>query len=165
MGWRDSLGGSHIPVLVKMIQQVNGAVLELGVGNNSTPLLHWLCAEKKVPLLSLENDKKWYEEFASFKTFNHRVEFVENWDHLHHLKVYDTRWSLVLVDNSPVRKRRVMAKRLRNHADFLLLHDAEPENDHKNGYTKIYDKFKHIYIYDKVWPFTAIVSKVKEIKL
>ena len=165
MGWRDSLGGSHIPVLVKMMQQINGPVLELGVGHNSTPILHWLCAEKGLPLLSLEGDKVWYDEFASFKTFNHRVEFVENWDELDKFNVYDTKWSMVLVDNNPVRKRGQLAKRLRNHADFLLLHDAEPENDHKYHYSKIYDKFKYKYLYDKVWPFTAVLSKRKEIKL
>ena len=165
MGWRDSLGGSHIPVLVKMMGKINGPVLELGIGNSSTTLLHWLCAEKGLPLLSLEDDQDWYDQFASFKTFNHRIEFVENWDDLSKFKVYKTKWSMVLVDNNPIRKRRQLAKRLRIHADYLLLHDAEPENDHKYGYTKIYNKFKYQYIYDKVWPFTAILSTKKEIKL
>ncbi len=165
MGWRDSLGGSHIPVLVKMMEQINGPVLELGVGHSSTPILHWLCAEKGLPLLSLEDDESWYEEFSSFKTFNHRVELVENWDILDKFKVYKTDWSMVLIDNNPVKKRWRMAKRLRNHADFILLHDAEPENDNKNHYSRIYHMFEYKYIYDKVYPFTAIVSKTKEIKL
>ena len=165
MGWRDSLGGSHIPVLVKMMKQINGPVLELGIGHSSTPILHWLCAEKGLPLLSLEDDKDWYDEFASFKTFNHRVEFVEDWNELHQFKVYDTRWSIALIDNNPVRKRVRMAKRLRHHVDFLLLHDAEPENDYIYSYSTIYNNFKYKYIYDKVWPFTAILSRTKEIKL
>ena len=165
MGWRDSLGGSHIPVLVKMIEKVSGPVLELGAGHSSTPLLHWLCAEKGLPLLTLEDDKKWFDEFASFNSFLHRVAFVENWNKLNHFKVYDTEWSIALIDNNPVTKRARMAKRLRRHCDYLLLHDAEPENDKKNKYSQIYHLFKHIYIYDKVYPFTAIVSMKKKIKL
>lgn len=165
MGWRDSLGGSHIPVLVKMMEQINGPVLELGAGHSSTLLLHWLCAEKGLPLLTLEDNREWYDEFASFKSYLHKIEFVEDWNKLNHLKVYDTKWAMALIDNNPVNKRARMAKRLRRHCDYLLLHDAEPENDNKNLYSEIYHYFKYIYIYDKVYPFTAIVSMKKKIKL
>jgi len=35
--------GSHIPVLIKILNISEGPVLELGTGLNSTPVIHWIC--------------------------------------------------------------------------------------------------------------------------
>ena len=46
---------THMPVIIKFIQATEGRVLELGAGLFSTPLLHWLCAEKGRKLYTYED--------------------------------------------------------------------------------------------------------------
>ena len=49
--------GSHLPVLIKMVLMTDGPILELGTGFFSTPVLHWLCAEKKRKLVSYDSSE------------------------------------------------------------------------------------------------------------
>lgn len=149
------LAGSHLPVLDRLMSVVNKPVLELGIGWNSTPLLHWLCHEKGLLLFSFESDPDWLERFKEFETNTHKLfphDFMTN------LEV-DFDLGLVFVDHRPARKRRSSALFFKDKADFIVLHDSELADNPAYKYTPIYDKFKYKYEYRNVGePYTMILS-------
>lgn len=149
------LAGSHIPVITKLMSHVDKPVLELGIGWNSTPLLHWLCHEKNLPLLSFESDENWLELFKSFETDTHHL-FLHNF--LEDIEV-DFDIGLVFIDHRPARKRRSSAKFFKDKADFIVLHDSELAEDPAYKYTPIYEHFKYKHEYKVVGePHTMILS-------
>lgn len=161
------LCGSHIPVLVKLIQHIDKPVVELGMGWNSTPLLHWMCKEKKIDIVSLETDPEWIKNFDSFKSKSHFIALVErDWN----LFVIDSfipynELGLVFIDHRPARKRRSSVKFFADKADFILLHDSELADNPAYKYTSIYGNFKYKYEYKSVGkPYTMILSNKYDIE-
>ena len=47
--------GSHLPILIKLVGETTGDILELGIGLYSTPFLHWSCFPNKRKLVSYES--------------------------------------------------------------------------------------------------------------
>lgn len=152
------LYGSHIPVLVKVMSISSGPVLELGSGYYSTPLLYWLCRAGGREFVSYEENEKWCE--ALRREIGFRPTFIKDWldvkiDHIH--------WSVVLIDHRPAIRRKVTANRLKNNADYIVLHDSEPEIDRFYRYTDIYPLFKYRYDYTKFKPHTVVLSNFKDL--
>ena len=166
MNKTDILAGSHLPILIKVLQLSYGPVLEIGMGLNSTPVLHWLCKEAGRELLSLENDPKWLEPNKAFEEGLHRVEFVSDWDKAPiFLPDEDRRWSVVLIDHRPALRRRIEALRLKDRADYIILHDSEPEIDRFYRYSGIYKHFKYQYDFTIVGkPHTTVLSNFEDVR-
>jgi len=157
-------GGSHLPILSKVLGLSEGPVLELGMGLFSTPYLHWACYNKR-KLVSYENKKDFYELFI----FNdkrelcnnydfHEVKFVEDWDKID----ISGHWGVVLVDHNPGPRRREEIKRLANSADYIVVHDTDAKNDWYYKYAEYFPLFK--YRYDtKIYPMTTVLSNFKDL--
>jgi len=142
--------GSHLPVLSMLLNRTDGAVLEMGCGYYSTPLLYWTCKAQRRLFVSYENDKKWCEKFEDLGT-----QHMEDWQKA---PIDDTFWSVVLVDHRPALRRHKEARRLRNNASFIVMHDSEPEIDRFYKYSWIYKDFKYRYDFDSVRPNTTVLS-------
>jgi hypothetical protein len=84
-------GGSHLPLLMKLLDQTNGPVLELGMGLFSTPFLHWACYEKKRSLVSYENKKDFYDMFV----FNDKREIGNDYSYHDVCFVKDNNWDSI----------------------------------------------------------------------
>src|SRR3990172_11772218 len=87
---------TYMPMLIKAVQLTRGPVLELGAGIFSTPLLHWLCAEERRPLVTCETDPQYYGFARKFRTNTHRAVLIANWNNID----TQTYWSVVLVDQN-----------------------------------------------------------------
>jgi hypothetical protein len=70
-------GGTHLPLLMRAIINTTGPVLELGVGWNSTPVLHEACSGRL--LVSVENEPQWAENFRFLETPQHRIVYDCGW--------------------------------------------------------------------------------------
>lgn len=145
---------SYLPVLLKCFERSSGAILELGMGY-STMILHNLCQRTKRKIVSYEGDEKWYKENLIYKNDYHDINFVKDWDKI---DITSQRWSMVLVDHRPARRRRIEAMRVANNANFILLHDSEQEINSIYGYQRIYPKFRHVFQYQGCKPNTAVLS-------
>ena len=55
----DAKYGTHMAALITAVANTTGAVLEMGCGDFSTPLLHAICSAEKRFLLSAEDNKQW----------------------------------------------------------------------------------------------------------
>lgn len=137
-------------MLIKAVQLTKGPVLELGAGVFSTPLLHWLCAEERRPLVTYESDPEYYRFARKFLSRTHRAVLIDNWNNID----TQTYWSVVLIDQNT--NRGDTAILLKNSADFIILHDSEEEKLY--GYDKVYPHFKYVYHWKFCKPYTAVVS-------
>lgn len=156
---KDDLYASHLPILAKIVEKTTGPILELGMGF-STTLLHTMCKRTGRMVVSYENDRNWYEKFTGYNCAWHHIKYIQNWNDL--LTDYID-WDVVFIDNRPGVSRRELATRLQDKAQYILLHDSEPEQNRFFGYQKIYPHFKHVYQYTKTKPNTAVLSNYRDL--
>lgn len=143
------LAATHIPVLVPMLYGTQGSILEFGAGLFSTPLIYWTCKANNRKFLSFENDKAWADKLKGLTTY------IENWDDV---PINEEFWSMVFIDHRPAMRRHVDAVRVKDNAQFVILHDSEPEIDKYYAYRRVYPHFKYVYQFTRLKPNTAICS-------
>src|SRR3990172_1807611 len=93
--------GSHLPLLMRVMEITTGPVLELGAGIFSTPVLHWLCTRDHRQLVSMDNDPRFFKWAGGFANQYHKLELVDDWDKAD----IERAWDVVLVDHSPSERR------------------------------------------------------------
>jgi len=145
--------GTHLPVLIKVINITNGPVLELGMGIFSTPYLHFACYPRR-RLVSFENNSEFSEWITAFKSGCHETNFVDDWNKIN----ISGHWSVALIDHSPAERRIEEIKRLSNSCDYLVVHDTNPRQTHKYHYNEIYPLFKFRKDFTREKPYTAVLS-------
>lgn len=141
---------THILMLIKCVQHTDGAVLELGAGPASTPLLHWLCKEKKRPLYTYESNKFFYKYAKLFQSSNHHVRYVDWNDY----KI-DGHWSVALIDQ-PSKFRVQSINYLKDKVDYFVLHDTDGAGVER--YKDVLSQFKYRYDWKECRPWTTVVS-------
>lgn len=161
--------GTHISVLATVVAHTDGPVLELGMGDWSTPLLHGLCSVNKRYLLSTETDQNWMALFQDLATNWHEFEFVpvfeESIERYYRPEKWDTvgnekRWSVVFIDHAPAERRLMDIARLRKNTDVFVVHDTEGRG---YGLGPILDSFKYRYVEDRYSIETTVVSDVIDV--
>lgn len=152
---------THFPALIRCVQLTDGPVLELGSGLFSTPLLHWLCYEKRQILVTCEGYKHYLEFAAKFKTPWHEIRLT---DPLKPLNV-PGRFSVVFIDHSPKkpRTRGDDAILYKDRADYVVLHDAGKDSNPKYGYENAYKHFKYRWDWEGCYPHTTVLSNVHDL--
>lgn len=153
MGFSIKRAGSFLPVLMKLTQMTYGSILELGAGYNSTSFLHWLAFATNRKVVTYESDRKWYEFAKHFEAPFHEVHFVEDWDAID----LSPPWSIALVDHDPPQRRRGEIRKLM-HADYVVVHDSEPDHASTYRYHRVRNLFKYHYDYTATQPHTAVWS-------
>jgi len=146
--------GSHIPVLVKMMLKTTGPVLELGSGFNSTPLLYQLCRDQGRPFYSYESDPKWAKMVGNITMFTEDFDKVQ---------IENIHWGLAFIDHKPGLRRIIDIRRIANNAEYIVIHDSEPQTERDYKYSEIYPLFKYRYDYTKVRPNTTVLSNFHNI--
>jgi len=144
--------GSFLPVLIPLIQNTFGPVLELGVGFCSTPYLHWACYPKR-RLVSYENNPTYFKFAEIWKSEYHDIHCIENFDKID----ISSPWSIAFVDHSPETRRRTEVSKLVD-TDFVVIHDSENRNSRKHKLPTIHRLFKTRYKYTDAYPFTSVWS-------
>lgn len=130
---------THIPVLTEAIKHLRFLkkeeggkqslrVLEVGIGYGSTP---HLLKELNLPgdeLISLENNKNWFDEFsAKFpKSASHIWMFAESWYHLFRgISKIDMRFDILFVDSSPWDSRTMALDFFSHRSLVVIVHDVD----------------------------------------
>ena len=160
-------GGSHLPILIKVLSLSDGPVLELGTGLFSTPYLHWACYDAKRKLVSYENKKEFFD------TWNYEDKRESNNDYSYHQRILvennewdkidiSEHWGVVFIDHNPGPRRREEMKRVANNADYVVVHDTDDKNDFYYKYAEYFPLFK--YRWDsKIYPRTTVLSNFKDL--
>ncbi|CAN5216969.1 hypothetical protein BH20ACT16_BH20ACT16_03250 [soil metagenome] len=120
---------THQPVSYAVAQRCNGPVVEFGCGEGSTRLLHSVCAERGVKLLTLDSDAEWLGRYSrALAGEQHEFRIVESWsDELAEIERHE--WGLVFIDQGSWEARAETARRLAGKAEYLIVHDHDALSD------------------------------------
>jgi hypothetical protein len=163
MGW-DIYGTHVVPLGAAIARAPMGPVLELGMGEGSTPFLHALCHNRL--LVSAETDAVWAKKFEQFASPMHGLHQVQDWatwpvvEQMH-------RWAVALVDCAPGEARAPLIARLANRCTYILAHDSEKDygvgTDYR--YEGVTPLFKYVSEYRYLRPYTLILSNFQPFTL
>lgn len=145
---------THIPMLIKCVLATNGPVLELGAGPASTPLLHWLCQEKKRLLHTYESNRYFYKYARLFGSGNHKIYRVD-WNDYN----IEGHWSVALIDQ-PSKFRSWAIELLKDNVDYIVIHDTDHAGEKR--YAKVLTQFKYRHDWKACRPWTTVVSNFKD---
>lgn len=143
---------THLPILCAAVSLTKGAVLEMGTGWYSTPVLHALCGDSR-RLVSVDTDAVWAERFAHLRTPSHQIITPASYDECHDLLLES--WDVAFIDHAPALRRIVDIERV-THARYVVIHDAEECRDY--GYSRIIPLFKYALVATRQTPWTAVLS-------
>lgn len=150
--------GTHMHVLAAVILQARpGPVLEYGMGFYSTPLLHLLCQEMDRHLLSIDGDPTWADRFAGLESGRHDIKGVRDWAESEPMIDGFNEWAVVFIDHGPETRRVVDAKRLKDRAEFIVVHDWSNTDACAAWQEELLKMFKFSWV-SKVGPCTAVLS-------
>lgn len=152
--------GSHLPVLMRLLEYTTGPVAELGCGMHSTPFLHWACKGKR-PLVTFESDPVWVPFAREFEREGHAVVAVSDWDAVD----LSRHWSVALVDHVP-NERRWKELIALAHAEYVVAHDAENSAERKYHYSRAHRTFKYRtkVVTDGGCPYTSVLSNLHDVR-
>ena len=142
---------THQRLLVGAAMRTQGAILELGVGWYSTPLLHEIATTQERELFTYDNNEHWLAQFKVLENHFHKLKLLGWWGELPIVGNY----GLVFVDHGQPCRREDETRRLIDHAAVFVFHDTEEE--HAYGYNRILPMFKHQFTdkCQKVWTTVA----------
>lgn len=151
--------GSHLPVLLKLLQLTTGPILELGCGNYSTPFLHWWCYTTKRRLVTYEDSPQFYDYLKGFANDYHEIHFVPDWDAID----VSEPWGVAFVDHGRRGGRHIETAKL-THAEYVVVHDTERRSDGVYHLSLIEHLFKYRYHYSAAFPETTVYSNVHDLR-
>ena len=162
---------THQPVLFTICNKPNLKILEFGCGVFSTGLLSYLNLKLNHNIITFENDQSWIDEIIKNTPYkildNHQIYFVENWNIFFEtdpLNLYNNHYDVIFIDQAPWEARELTLDRLKNNADYIIIHDSDfmPEYDiNYDKYLKYYKIFMPLQPYPyKSGPPTLLGSNI-----
>jgi len=144
---------THVPILTHIVLHTTGAILEFSCGYYSTLLLHELAGKRQ--LLTLENNKEWFDRFKCLQNKWHSFKFVNDWEQF--TEPLKQNWDVVFIDHSPAIRRKEDIIRLRGKAEYIVVHDASrPLYQYDDAFSLF--KYRFDYISFEVEPWTTVLS-------
>jgi len=145
---------SHNLLLIKAVLMSKGDVAEVGAGLFSTPLLHWLTKAMNRRLITYENSEEFFVFAKRFQSQLHRIRKIGNWDDMD----FKRHWGVVFIDHAPAERRSQDVINFKDTADYIVMHDTEPNAYKKYGWDKCWSYFKYRYDWTDGWPNSSVVS-------
>ena len=145
---------THFPILMKVLEISDGPVMEIGSSISSTPLLHWLCREKNLKLVTYEKNPDNFAFAKGFQSRNHSIRFVKDWEEID----TESHWGVVLLDQIPEIRMVTDPLRLKDNTDYIVTHDILTED-----YDQVWPHFKHHYEWKESHPRTVVFSNLKNL--
>lgn len=154
---------THMTMLIKVLAMLEledpkgrKAVLEVGGGPFSTPILHWICKLQGRKLVTYENEPTFYKLCKRFQSGLHSIRFIEDWDKMD----FKTHWGMVFIDHHPSERRVVDVVNFKDKADYIVIHDT---NRAKYYFEPGFAQFKYRYDWKDCKPYTSVVSNFKNL--
>lgn len=151
---------THLPILIKLVNETDGPILELGSGIFSTPYLHWACYADKRELVSYDNQSQFIDLMQQYRTDYHRIEAVEDYAYAD----IDRYWDIAFVDHDPAERRGIDAQRLLHFAKYVVVHDSDPKTQGIYGYDQAFAQAKYRWDFTETRPNTTVLSNYIDLK-
>jgi hypothetical protein len=126
-------------------------VLELGIGNGSSPLMYEFCKNNPTSkVMAFETNNIWFEKIFDLygDLPNYVFYLIDNWDDLpNNLNKNKRKYDLVFVDQSPWQARINSIDFLKDKVKTFILHDYDYYNKLESGFPT--EKCNDIYVNDE----------------
>lgn len=137
-----NIWNSYLPLLWAALENTQGDVVELGMGDGSTEKLHEYCKSNGRLLYSYDSNKEWFHRFERFRTNRHAVEWVgHNWQIM--IERHRAKIGVLFSDEAPGEMRKYNVSMFCNLAQIIVVHDSEASNDHGYKFSLIRPLFKY----------------------
>ncbi len=151
---------SFMPALGYALGASTGPILEVGIGNYSTPFLREYALASRRQLVSIETNKEWAD------LFKHKVKDLISTQHVtdycEFIKNTPTKWGVAFIDNSPGGAGRAGPfKLLIDNSQFIVVHDFHNEN--AQAIMPLMDDMEYV-VYSEYNPPTLLASKVARVR-
>ena len=129
---------THRPILEKYIEYTTGDIIEIGIGDGSTGFILDLIKDTDRKLISLENNKSWYDKMVEKypASEQHIYHFYNDYEteFLSIFEIYkENVFSIAFIDSSPWMSRIAALNYFKDNkkADYVLIHDVDfyPKNN------------------------------------
>ncbi len=169
--------GGHAVVLFAALYATQGAVLELGSGMTSTPIIHNIAVvQQGRDVFTVDSNSDWLQQFTSMGGPHHSFGLVSSaypnqpyrflqfkpahfrrWE-----DVWDGSYGLVFVDQAPASERRQDIQRRRNASDVMVVHDTNVMKSYR--YEPLLSTFSYRYKFrhKAIKTFTDVISDRRE---
>ena len=142
---------SHLPALFSCLLATSGAVLEVGAGGWSTPLLERFCKTAGRSFISLEENEKWARELGSVYVPADNMTIA--------LQAQTGPWSIVFLDHNGHR-RAADALLFVDSAEYIVIHDYPSPDIFKALDEK---RWKHQIVDKRARPWTLVLTQSDEL--
>jgi hypothetical protein len=148
---------SYRPYLLQALELTySGGVLEMGVGNNSSPFLKQYCGEHGRALYSYDNDREWAHKFGACYVGDK----AENWE----ASDYTLRdYAVAFIDHSPPFHRPIAVRNLLNKASIFVIHDTQPSHNFVYHLDAVFPLFKYVDHYCEHGSWATICSNIYDV--
>jgi len=150
--------GTFIPLLITAVANTSGPILEIGCGENSTPLLHALCSVDERSLMTIVADKKSLELFCFVAMPWHQLLYGASFEQID----ISIARSVVLIDYVPQAVRMATIIKLRPKTEIFVVHDS---NEINQSFGTLLSSFKYRYDDKHYVPNTTLVSDTIDVNL
>ncbi len=164
---------THQKYLKHYILKTTGDIVEFGTGHGSTGFIRELIRNTSRKLISVENNREWFEKMKSLypENINHSYIFSNDWQET--LKTFTKKdYSIVFIDQSPWMARVWTLNHFKNDTEYIIIHDTDyfvRENifgrlisgnhyDVRNSKYDFSDIFKDFVFYNEILPPTLVGS-------
>lgn len=151
---------SYLPMLWEALQNTDGDVVELGMGDGSTKKLNdYIYENGKTDrmLFSYESDITYYRKFENLRSTLHHIEYVgTNWE------VFQERHrepiGVLFSDEAPGEMRKYNISMYATLAKVIVVHDADESTDHGYRLSWVKPLFKYHALHEFPGASTAVFS-------
>lgn len=130
---------NYLPLLLEALEKTNGLVIEYGMGQGSTQLLHDYCKAKHRLLISYDFNEEWANKYKHLQSNMHKIYHIKNWD-----EAFIKSATVVLIDHSPGERRGDDIALYANTDAYVICHDTEPAADYGYQMRKHFAKFNTV---------------------
>ena len=139
--------GTHQPILIAAIRETSGAILELGLGDTSTELIHTLAEDRLV--CSIDDNIAWIDKYRYLESDTHQFGvFSEDI-----FEEIGKQFSVALIDLSTWEQRMFAIEKLRYFVDYIVIHDAQDR-----GLGRLFKYWREYRTNDFPMPTTMLAS-------
>lgn len=127
-------------------------VIELGVGDGSTPFLRQYCKDAGRVLLSFDSNREWALKYNAML-----VDFTNS------PQIWKQQYSVALVDHAPGEHRKKALALL--DAEIIVIHDSEPKGWTAADYRvrEEFHRFKYVADWQDKGAWTSALSNIHDI--
>lgn len=132
---------THQPLLIEILKNTTGNILECGCGDGSTPVIRkFLTGDRK--LYSVESNESWYNKYKSMETDSHKIYFNDagnedvnetgqKWVDFFENNLSDVQFDIVFIDQSPWISRLHTLNYYKSRSKYIIINsiDYYPSNN------------------------------------